>query len=368
MRSYLLAVVAAVVIPAVHLAAQQAPDAKPAVSETKWTRELVESPPSRELQFEETAESHFMELPRAHVKLLELKAMATVRFIIPQQSQPRSADLEPSIYGVVPDSWLRFLQPGQFHLPMPGPPGQKHITLGDVMQELIDSMPVEQRPSEEVTRYFTSDTIATRFLAEWEVERTLEGGQELQRRVQLLARSPEEARAVASGLVKIIDWSVSRPIQLHVLTQRPPRLEGVTKAKEKLEQLTRQLGVESDDVAGLGSFPDSTTKTHLRTLSVELIVERAGIQARLDACEKLLAGELSATQRARAEQQQLDAQIDLAAVETKRKTVQATFDLAGANSNLQRATALLRAVDDALEQFAPPQVEQPIKIQPIDWR
>ncbi len=141
----------------------------------------------------------------------------------------------------------------------------------------------------------------------------------------ILAHTPERAKELTQALLTFFDHGIVAPIQ-----------EQLKKAQEGLEE---ELAQSSAGLAGAQKVRDAATqqmkdvevledqaindlKTQRRLLEVDL----AGVKARIDACEAILNRDLSKTRRDQVENVKITAEIELAGLAARQKTLDTIID------------------------------------------
>jgi|GEM_PF-4171711 hypothetical protein len=349
--------------------AQEKPAKAQSPAPSAWTKERIESPPKRDIKFERRTEKITRRLFRADPKLLELNTIASWSLLLPQPYPQPYYTVAPQTLKELPfRRWLEFYQ-GHLLSEVGRARGESSRPLQDSFQALIDAMPPDRRPNKEVVDLFTGPQIATR-LSEGESDNSQNVAGKRRMRLELLAASPEEAEQATAALLEMLDWGASRRIQLEIVQQRDAATARVTEAQQKVEEYTHQIAPQAADVAELGSLSSEAAQAGLSTLHVQLLVERTGARARIEACERLAArDDLPQARRETLENERLKTEIDLASVEARLKAIQATWGMASAKGRLSSAKSTLRMFDFYLEQHAPPELDGgAVLIQPVQWQ
>ncbi len=377
MRVLMRVLIAALLLATTPIATwSQEPAAAGQPAPSPWTKERIDSPPQREIKFERSSEVKKLRLPRADVKLLEMKYSAVVKLAVPADSgwhSNASQELKSPAF----NRWFSLFSRGDLDTgPLPVAE-DKYVTLQDAFQAAIDAMPAEQRPAQDVIDYFVSERISSNLIVARRRDApryATAGRQRMEPRyiveIELLAASPEQAEQVAAGFVRILDWGVCRRIQQDIWNHYDEADRTLATSRQKMDEYTQTLGTFAEEIKQLGAMRGDEGRAGLATLYVQLLVEQTGIKARIQACDKLLAqAGLSPARRERLEDEKLAAEIELASVEARRKTLDAATGFAREQQTIRSRQSWVHTLDMYLTQYAPPQlVEGAVLIQPLEWQ
>lgn len=199
---------------------------------------------------------------------------------------------------------------------------------------IVNQVPVDERPSQEVIDFFTNPQLSR-----------VEFDQLASRPNMSLrfgAESAEQGETLAKGLLKLLDWGVSRPLQLMVWRQREEHLAERATAQQAVDKATQKLGPHVTVLASLNEAP--TAKL------VDLTVARVGVEARIQSLSKhpVAAG---------LEKNLLEAQAELAEIDAQINLLNDLNVYRAARMDLRRVDSLLREDTEALAIFAPITIE-----------
>lgn len=338
---------------------------------TTWTKEKIDNPPAREIEFEVLKTVERRKLFRADAKVLEHKYVAQVRLKLPDRRRSdlfREAELSELVRFGDRSIVNSLIQINESRAPSKS------------LQAISERVPEDQRAKLDELKFFTSDDVDQGYLL-------------LTRQVpilfisdfQILARTKEEAERRATTLVALVDWGVTRPIQLKLLERHKAQAQAYPKhqarllaAEAELARLQKQLG-EYAGVTGemLGS---------LQSQQSQLDVDVAGVKARLEACDARLKADAKPEQRAQLEAIKLSAEIELTGCEARRAAAeklvarvtmrnQVAQDLVKAQTTVNEAkrsfsdaSSALINLQHQLDDYQPlPLLENKVIIQPVEW-
>ena len=320
------------------------------------TEESINSPPKREINFDRSEEPLNRRLGRPDPELLEFKWAAVFHF---ERTSPR-APPEPAPGSEIAASLMHWqiVLGGSYRSPYPN--NDNEISLVESFRKAIDRIPEAEKPEPDVIEFFTSPDLSSKSLLSVSSVSPPRRGVI----VTILAQTPELAEKRAAGYLKILDWGVLRPWAQEYWKQREQEIEAVKEAQMIVDAGNAQLAKFGDPKLLSGS---SETLVPLRT---QLVIERAGLAARIAAYDKLIANrELLPERRTRLEDEKLSAEVHLTDVETKIDLVGAILDQSFAQARVRRADIALRSTDAVIRALLPPPVvDGKILIQPLKWQ
>jgi len=246
-------------------------------------------------------------------------------------------------------------------------------------------VPADRLPAKELQELFASPTFVPRlFNLPGEVDSTVDGNWE--RRLRLLASTPEEAELRSRALLSAIDQGYSRPIQLHLWRQRIAHCDELRAVDGQIPTQKMEVSTLTDKLREFQEFPPELL-ADLRVQLLQMEVDLAGVKARLALWEKLLAANAGKEERL----QQITtakeaAEVELAGIEARRaksaefvgkvkERIALQDQLLTAQqtslSSQKRRSLLQREIeqlDQELAGFSPVQlVDNRITIHRVDW-
>jgi hypothetical protein len=205
------------------------------------------------------------------------------------------------------------------------------------------------------------------------------------RALSVLGATPEQAEQRAKALLTILDQGFSRPSQIALFKLREQACEQFRDSQQKAEAAEKEHQSMVAELKQYADFPNDTL-TGLRVQLFQWEAELAGLQAKVEACDKLLAAGPAAERRKQIEEAKVAAQIELAGCEARRaksasfiakvkqreevasKTNAASGSLASAQRAQSQITARIKRIDEELATFAPVHlVDDTVIIQPVEW-
>ncbi len=286
--------------------------------------------PERELTFEVSEEEYPMGLFKADPKLLEQRYVATFQLIVsypPKDYHGRRAKVYRSPHLDRGDMRLRD-DPSENLLGVLYEWAFRAASLDPrVFQGLVKRIPEVRLPPEEVVSWLTTDpAFHVRFrrssvLAKAAVPRRWDLDYEV------FAPTPEQAQELVAGLLAFYDWGLSYPLQQECLRGKEAHQADVESVPAKLKEFREALSALERELEGLKDYEDVTGDT-LKDLTTEIrriSVEIAGVQARIRACERILA-KAAGRQMEQIETLSLTAEIDLVGLQARMKALE---DLVG---------------------------------------
>ena len=387
--------------------AEDPPAAPPAAP---YTREQLDAPPKRQLTFERSDKPYSMKLFRADPKLLEQKVVAIVSLLARPMKEEPGPQLNPwptfwyrdnnssepalnAIYAERQKPPLKFLEAHHFDPFLSqssrrsSAPGWSIAAYSESFRILLNNQPAEQLPPLEATAFFLSNDVDRGFLIG---ARREAGGafadDDSFFEFRILAPSNERAEALAAGLLRILDVSVSRPLRLSLWDERKALVDIWNKLQGEIAKSKTEVAAYKAQLDALQDI-NSEGLNEVRNQRMLLTADITGAKARSEACDKLLAGQLSASRKEQVQNLKDVADVELAGMNAKllaidnlvsqiRKRVSAELwlknlkETLGANSYRALSCAsAIRNTDVQFEQFGPLQLSKDrVLLQPIDWR
>ena len=254
--------------------------------------------PKRELKFDVSEEQYPLPLDSAHKLEQLLQQHYVARFTLVATEMPHYY----KAVGKVP--WT--FKSSHFHsssiksdLPNESPLWHIHVGLNGpgylnsgTVKSLLDNAPRERWPSEAVVSLLTTNPgphvrARTREL----VARGPNGARMGHQSLEVLAPTAEEARALVEGLLTLLDKGFFRPFQAECLRGKRTFAEDAAKYRAEANQHREEAAGYQKELDGLKEYKDINKEAVGKfTAQVRLIgADIKGVQARLVACEKILA-------------------------------------------------------------------------------
>ncbi|WP_254510028.1 hypothetical protein [Anatilimnocola floriformis] len=367
------------------VAIAQQPSVKELIPKAKWTKEQIENPPARVLKMNLRAEPIKEVLREASRPIFgERTFMVTIILDIPKiEGRPRS------------NEWSRYLDRSK--LPMgnfsDGYLLLPEITYGRTSHEknatqlkyLLTQAP-EGSIDKETVAFFKSPEASSKVFG-FSGRISLSNGVFLQE-FRILCKSKEECERCAKGLMTLLDYGFSRPLQLRLLQKREELVAEIATARKQLVENEKELTQVDKRLTEFKDFTPEMLPT-LRQQQIALDVDLAGTMARIKACEALLAATrpaLSADRRASVEDTKIQAEINLAGYQAQRITLLEFVsqvkekiilsdrrnllrsDLNVLRKVLESRPGLIQEIDADLDFVAPLKVaDDQFVVQPIEW-
>ncbi len=353
-------------------AAEPAAEAKPAPPE----KTAAEAPamatepviPKRELVFDVSEEEHSVKLFAADPRLLEQRYVALFRIHMPRP----------------PQGYLHRPLCEAYELLFEGP-------LSRCFEQLITTTPEERLPPKDVVSALVTETSRVVRRDGKIVDREQRTPtRELTVEFTLFAPTADRARELAEGLLALCDYGLSYPTQQGIIRLRKDAEKQLAEHQAELQKAERELARQGEQLQQLEQFDDITKEaldgltTQRRLISVDL----AGVRARLEACEKILAGrdKLSPSRVEQVETIKIAAEIELVGlmarqayidhiVEMGRQRMKVLQTLAALNLQVQKHKSGVRSgleevqtFESQRERYVPLEVEDgKIMIRRIKW-
>jgi len=292
--------------------------------------------PERELKFEVSEEEHPIRLFLADPKLLDLRYVAVVRLELPEDSGSYRRELPNQLdqlclaasQGIFVGSYLR-----------------SRTKEWRVFPSLIDNMPKERQLPKDIASMFVDPAESGRFLASRDV--AIEGKAYLE--IQVRVPTVERAKPLVLGLLSLYDYGLSYPIQQGFVRLKRDGQKPLVEDRTTLEREKKDISGCEEQLQGLKEFGDINQEalvnftTQLRLISVDL----AGINARIEACNKILAStsekRLPSSRIDQVETVKITAEIELVGAEARKAAIREIVENGRRRVNLLRSVDTLRA-------------------------
>lgn len=302
------------------IAAEPAAESKAEPKEKASARAAPDAPspviPERQLKFVVSEEGISRTLAAADPGLMEQRYIAIFR----SESSPRRprSPLSSRV-----DRKLQYLY--QEYSSSPLRPG--------LFQELTTNVAQERLPQKDILHVISSYTAArSPYLTHREVPNGDRYDRKYYHHFEILAPTPERAEELVRAFLSVYDYGLFCPIQQEYLRlkrdfeQRLPKYHAAGKeAKQELAKYEKQLD-ELKEYEDVGEEALVNFTTQLRLISVDL----AGIQARTDACNKILGGatgkRLTPSRVEQIEMLKITAEIELVGLAAKKAAIEEIVD------------------------------------------
>lgn len=338
-----------------------------------WKREEIENPPAREVKIERADKPSVRKLTRPDPELVAQKFEAVVTLrradAAPQRTRfPLEVDLERR-FGLC-DAFINSATVDE--------PYSVSIA------RWIKNVPEERRPKEKELAFFQSEKMDRGFLR---------GGTALDENgrslliVTILAPTAEEAEQRARTFLFLLDHGASRHIRLRWLEKRE---EALAEYRQRVRTFGELIAKHEDLEKRLQDYSgfDQQTLSALQLQRLQLDVDMAGVQARLDACERMLTKmDEKSPGRAQVENSRIAAEIELIGFVARRTKLQELLDRAKAHdtlkdelakvqreatrsgSRVQSLEGQISEIDAQIKAMAPPPLkDDTITIQEVEWQ
>lgn len=357
------------------------------VPPAKWTKKQIESPPVRELKVDVTSEAYQIpvkdleEHNSAFRSLDERKFMAVLQIVVPTP-EGRLRNWSSSLDRTS-------MQAARFdggYLLFPG--ASSRATGGSNLTQFKNLLThvATGALDKETAAFFQSEYVDHGLLLFISQRRSTDGT--IRQEFRIFGKSAEECERRVKGLLTLLDYGFSRPLQLKLLQKRE-ELEGEVKtSKKELQEAQAELERVARRITEFNDFTVDMLPV-LRQQQMALEVDLAGTVARVKACDRLLESTrpaLSPERRASVEDTKIQAEIDLSGFQAKRTTLleflvkaKEKSDLTNRQRELQDDIMTARQVissrprqcqdiDVDLDFVAPVKVvDDKFLIQPIKW-
>jgi hypothetical protein len=168
--------------------------------------------------------------------------------------------------------------------------------------------------------------------------------------IRLLFTSSEEAEKCVEAWFSIYDWAVCYPAQKECLNIRKKLNQMLAENMVELNKKEAELGNVEKEADKYKEFEDIThealvtLKTQRRMLAVDL----AGVKARIDACQQMLAKERSAARMDQIETTRVNAEIELRGLNAKQAEIDCIIQGA---QNRQKILSIRQQFPGAIERL-----------------
>jgi hypothetical protein len=338
------------------LAAREAPG--PSSKEPKNSDfEAINSPPKRQIQFEHKEESFGPGQLEPVVAIVRLNRTGDESEAIPSSelvgwNSTQVAEVEKLRHRRLEGGvGQRAFFPGRAgslfdRNPIPRSLFQKSVS--EYFSTVLRAIPKEVQPEPLVREFFVSENVDKGFL---QVKGRQEDNESGTIEFQIMARDKASAEKLAAGLLHILDWGVSRPIQLSLWEERELWDREITRIQSEQERTRKELAETQTKLDESKDF-SSESLTDLRTQQRLLQVDIAGAKARGEACDLLLnKGGLSADRSDQILNLKITAEIDLAGLIAKKGVLD---ELVSATNNKKSLESSLRTKQRELDSFDNP--------------
>lgn len=353
------------------------PDAKPEASAEAGPKLTEPVIPKRELTFEQSAEEYPLPLNVPDPKLLEQRYIAVFRSV----GLPKGRRLDVPKHPVSPN--LRSLYAMAFRSGGTGYP--------PLFPGLVRNVPKDRLPAEDILSVLTTQGGSLISVRRESCPNPDDPGTPLEYYAfQVRAPTVERAKELVEALLVLYDYGLSYPVQQEYLQlgrdaekELPKLRDASEKAQQELARTEKQLEALKD-FEDLGEETLVDFRTQLRLISVDM----AGTKARIDACNKILAGrkDLGPSRIEQVETVKITAEIELVGLAARKDAIEKIVELGQRRVELFNQTTKLRhdavhargAVSDALnktaeyetarKQYEPfPIQDAKVVIHPIRW-
>jgi hypothetical protein len=229
-------------------------------------------PPKRDYKIE-MGEPQKVKLFRADPKLLENKFVAKL-VLTPNQLQshnlpvddPRHSSDFPKEMGKL----VALAATGSFL-------NRTHPTVSPVFKELAERCPADQLPDPALVQYLTS--------AEFDRDVRWAFGGHLN--FSIFAPTEKEAAARVAAIIRLYDCGAARPLQQYFYAEGQSQLATARAGCDRFDKLTEEVRAEEEKVAQ-PSDVSIDILNQLKAQKIMVVVELAGLNARVKACESML--------------------------------------------------------------------------------
>jgi hypothetical protein len=344
--------------------------ADPTVS--AWSAEKIERPETRGLDFERLEEPLQLPLTRPDPELLAQKYVASIR-IVPAKGQRPSLATTESLKLMLGRHLLLDPRHHQPYIPPETPP----LLLANQFERMAGEIPEDRLPAKDHLEFFTSKEIDKGFLMVFT-------GSDQYREICILAPTAEEAEARAEAFLALIDLGMIRPFQKAFWDRREPVLQAWRENQKALQLKEEQYAEVKAAYDATDDFP-ADIRSMLRVQQLQLEIDRAGVQARVDTCDRLLKDANGETRRS-IEQAKILAEIELASFVARQAKADQFISKLDEKSQLAKKLASidserrtivsetnnfernLASIEQRLNYFQRPTiVDSKILIKPVEW-
>ena len=278
-------------------------------------KETVPSPPKCKLTYEISSEIATVPITKVDTEFLKQEYLAQFTMDIPQVPPSLLKASEP---GDRPE--LGQIEPLYRLFCAPVFPDRRY-------SEFLACMPEEHRPPKEL-----ADTLRSPFLY---AHRVPSGGgfgmpskdhaEDDYERVsyEIFAPTPERAKELVEGLLCFYAYGLSCPVQTEYVRGKTAESEKLPKLHAEIEQAKAVVAECDRGLKRLKEYADVTAETvsSLRTQQRVLEVDRAGVEARIEACIKVLEKIKTPTRLGHVESLKITAEIELVGLEARQQAI-----------------------------------------------
>jgi hypothetical protein len=336
-----------IALTAIHcLAAEPAAESKAVPKEKPSPKAAADTPqpviPERTLTFDISEEEQPMPFSAADPELLEQRYVATFQLV--GASRPRLAVFGSLAPGAT-DGYRAAVDNHGFLLS-----SRPARMTGLVRKSVLTEMPQERLPSEDVVAllakqgslYFgcspRSDPEGTD--DKWTIH------------FSIVAPTPERAKELVQGVLSFYDYGVFYPLQKGALTLKRAYEKRLEEDRASLKEVEAGLPALEKQLEGLEEYADITSEalvsfvTQQRLISVDM----RGVKARIDACNKILAGIPSQSRRReQLETLKITAEIELVGLAARKEAIEEIVKKGGQRKELSGKLAQANAKVGSLE-------------------
>lgn len=389
----------------------------PCVIDLKLERlDKLDNPPQRETKFEESQDPWVANL--YDVKVVDQKYIAFIHIRLPHNTgSPYSAENGDRNFGRVSHyladeehkelAGLQLVYPSD-PLLTPGvtdffsgggrPP---FVRRGDGKEDrlaigwsgMLAQIPLERQPGEEMKQFFTAPlTPYYVFFAlpgpsssQGFVGRPNLAGRQGIKTIHVLGATREQVEARTKALLTILDQGFSRPIQKGLLQIRGEYCQQYRDQQEKVAAAEKEYHKMQAEFKEYADFP-ADTLAGLRVQLFQWDAELAGLEAKVEACNKLLAAGAAGERAKQIEEAKIAAEIELAGCKARRaksadfigkvkrreeltrQRDEAEGRLGLAHGKVREIAGRIQVIDEEIETFGPVHlVDDTVVIQPVEW-
>jgi hypothetical protein len=411
-RFFVVLLVMALTVGATSRAADPKPAAPPDPCVTDLTLEKLDNPPERKTKYEESKDPWVANL--YDVKVVDQKYVAFIHIRLPHRTgSPYSSENGDGNFGRV-SHYLSFDEHKELaalQLVYPTAPllatrtqdfsrssadssflRRRNELQSIGWQRMLAQIPPERQPAKEVQEFFKSQMVAYYVFFNPPgggftgiASRREQGELSVYRTLYVLGATRAEAEARAKALLTILDQGFSRPIQKGLLQIRGEYCQQYRDSQEKVAAAKKEYEALQAEFKEYADFP-SDTLAGLRVQLFQWDAELAGLQAKIEACDKLINAGAAGERAKQIEEAKVAAEIELAGCKARRaksadfiakvkrreeltsKRDEASNRWGRAGSQLHEIAARIQVIDEEIETFGPVRVvEDTVSIQPVEW-
>jgi len=177
--------------------------------------------------------------------------------------------------------------------------------------------------------------------------------------LRILAATPEQAKELVQGLLAFYDYGVFYPLQKEALTAKQGYEQRLAQDRADLDTARDEAPLLLKELDGLKEYKDITKEalveftTQLRLIGVDLV----GIQARIDACNRILADRksLSPSRIDQVETVKVTAEIELVGLAARKAAIEEIVKKGGRREELlrkyDRASSRVRTLESEISRI-----------------